>query len=116
MAGGRNLGEAHAEDLAKPPLILEGSALLPEKVADLRIPDVSALWLIGDERLIEARIRAESRYDESDAASRAMIDAFVERSRRFNRLMLDEVVRLGLPHVSIDADTTVEALAASAER
>ena len=47
--------------------------------------DVAALWLAADEPLIEARMHAESRF-EADAGGRALIETFLERTRRFQRL------------------------------
>ena len=52
----------HAMDPAADRLILEGSALLPELVAGLRVHGVAALWLTADDALFERRIYAESRY------------------------------------------------------
>ncbi len=101
----------HAGDVSKSPLVLEGSALLPDLVATLEIPGVSAVWLIGDEGLLAARIHAESRYDDAEDASRRMIDKFIARTHRFNRLIQEEVVRLGLPSIVVDSDASVEALA-----
>ena len=49
----------HAGDVSKVPLVLEGSALPPDLVATLEIPGVTAIWLIGDEELLTARIRGE---------------------------------------------------------
>jgi gluconate kinase len=93
------------------PLILEGSALLPELVVPLRLPGVSAIWLTGDDALIAARIHADSGYDEADAAGRALIDKFTARSQAFNTLTIAEVQRLGLAGVAVDETSTVEALA-----
>jgi 2-phosphoglycerate kinase len=43
------------------PLVLEGSALLPDLVATLVRPAVRAVWLTAGEALIEVRVRRESR-------------------------------------------------------
>ncbi len=100
----------HAGDLSTPPLVLEGSALLPETVAALRLPGISASWLISDDGLITARILAESRYDEADAAGRLMIDKFAERARRFNRLMSEQVAKVGLTLIPVTSGATLETL------
>ncbi len=101
----------HAEDSSKSCLVLEGSALLPDLVARLAIPGVSAVWLIGDEGLFPSRIHAESRYEEAEGDIRAMIDKFVARTVRFNGMIQDDVARFDLPSITVDADSSVEALA-----
>ena len=102
----------HAENPSRSRLILEGSALLPDLVATLAIPGVSAVWLVGDEGLLASRIHGESRYDEAQGDSRAMIDTFTARTVRFNSMIKQGVVRLNLPFITIDASSSVEALAA----
>ena len=101
----------HGEDPSAERLVLEGSALWPQLAAALALPSAAAVWLTGPAGLIEDRIRRESRYGEVDQRGRAMIDAFIERSRRFDRLMMDEVRRLGLAHVEVGGDNGVETLA-----
>ena len=92
------------------PLVLEGSALLPELVAPLRRPGVSAVWLTGGDALIAARIHAQSGFGVADAAGRALIDKFTARSQAFNTLTIAEVRRLGLAGIAVDESSTVEAL------
>lgn len=92
----RDLVERRASDPDAAGLVLEGSAVLPEHAAQLLGGHVAALWLRADERLIRSRMYRESGYERADAAGRALIDAFLERARRYQRRMLDEVARLGL--------------------
>jgi 2-phosphoglycerate kinase len=88
------------------PLVLEGSALLPDLVATLVQPGVRAVWLTAADALIKVRIRRESGYDAVvDAAARKLIAAFVRRSQRFNAEMIISVKRLGLPVVQVTAET-----------
>jgi 2-phosphoglycerate kinase len=101
----------HAGDPSAEGLVLEGSALWPDLVAGLPLPSAAAVWLTGSVALIETRIRSESRYAEADTRGRAMIETFIERSRRFDRLMMGEVRRLGLAYVEVATDTDIEALA-----
>ena len=92
-------------------LVLEGSALLPDRVAELGREDVAAFWLTADEALLAARMRTESRYDEADANGRALIDAFLERTRRYQRLTNEAVLRLGLPQLEVHPGEPIEAIA-----
>ncbi len=106
--------ETRAADAAGAGLVLEGSALLPERAAPLLGGGVAGLWLAADEALIEARMRRESRFEAADAAGRALIEAFLERARRYQREMLAAVARLGLPLLEVRADEPVGALAGRA--
>ncbi len=110
----RELIERRAADSDAPGLVLEGSALLPERVAELRRDDVAALWLAADEPLIEARMRRESRFEAASPAERALIEAFLERTRRFQRLTMESVARLGLPRLDACEDEPIDALAGRA--
>ena len=78
-------------------LVLEGSALLPETVAALDIPDVSAIWLTTDDATFKARIHRESGYEGLDAPGRRLVDAFLGRTLRYNSRMIDDLRRRGLP-------------------
>lgn len=107
----RELILTRAADAAAAGLVLEGSALLPALVSKLDRDGVAALWLTADEALLEARMRAESGYAEADADGRALINAFLERTRRYQRVTIESAVRLGLPTLEVRAGEPVEALA-----
>jgi 2-phosphoglycerate kinase len=94
------------EDLVRthatgPGLVLEGSALWPERVATLDVPRTAAVWLTAGEDVVRARIRAGGRYDEASEGERALMDKFLARSVRYQELMVDAVDRLGLPRVDV---------------
>ena len=95
--------ETRAADGDAAPLVLEGSALWPEFVAELDLPSVRAVWLTADDALFDARIRHESRYDEAQPAGRQLIESFAARTRLYNTAMLAHVRRLGLPLVEVTA-------------
>src|SRR5258706_2508131 len=56
----------HVEDQSLEPLVLEGSALLPESVTTLKLRTVSAVWLTGSDDLIQTRIHGESGHRDAD--------------------------------------------------
>ncbi|WP_234358751.1 hypothetical protein [Streptomyces sp. NRRL B-24085] len=93
------LVRAHAG--AGPGLVLEGSALWPERVAALDVPGTAAVWLTAGEDVVRARIRAGGRYGEASEAERALMDTFLARSVRFQELVVAAVDRLGLPRVDV---------------
>ena len=99
----RGMIEARAADEGAPPLVLEGSALWPELVAELDLPAVRAVWLTADDAVFDARIRRESRFDDADAARRQLIESFVARTRLYDATMMAHVRRLGLPCVEVSA-------------
>lgn len=62
------------------PLVMEGSAILPDQVAEASFSRVLPVLLLGSADLLTDRIRSESRYAQRSEASRALIDAFTLRS------------------------------------
>lgn len=94
-----------------PGLVLEGSALWPERVATLAAPHAAAVWLTADETVLRARIRAGGRYDEATREERLLMDKFLARSLRYQELMVAAVDRLDLARVDVGTDTSVSVLA-----
>lgn len=92
------------------PLVLEGSALLPELVAQLDMQQLRATWLVAAEGVLERRIKAESDYDCREADGRFLIGKFAQRAVAFNRFIEQEVSRLSLPKIQIDHDIPVDEL------
>jgi 2-phosphoglycerate kinase len=111
----RELVLRRAADATAAGLVLEGSALLPAHVVALDRDDVAALWLTADEALLAARMHAESRYLEADADARNLIDAFLERTRRYQRLTVDTLQQLGLQSLEVRAGEPIDAVADRAQ-
>ena len=101
----------HAGHATGPGLVLEGSALWPERVAALDLPHTAAVWLTADETVVRARIRAGGRYDEATEQERFLMDRFLARSLRYQSLMADVVERLGLARVDVGTDRSVSEVA-----
>jgi 2-phosphoglycerate kinase len=100
-------------------LVLEGSALWPASVATLTVPYASAVWLTADESLLSDRIRTAGRYDAATDAARHLVDRFLDRTLRYQALMVEAVDRLGLTRVDVGgrtADEVAELVLASAVR
>jgi hypothetical protein len=96
-----------ADALAGEPLVLEGSALLPDIVGALIGAEVRVVWLTAPSDLIDARIRRESGFTTQEVAGRQLIDAFAERSKRYDNAIIADARRLGLPVVEVGADTRI---------
>jgi 2-phosphoglycerate kinase len=99
---------AEAQDAG---LVLEGSAVWPANVSSLRLPHVSAIWLTASDELFRTRILHESQYALADQRGKKMVDKFLERTLSFNRLMMNEVLRLGLPYLVVEQGVAVETVA-----
>lgn len=101
---------SHISDLGKEKLVLEGSALWPQRVAALKADNVIAVWLTANDDLFEDRIKRSSRYNACDAQARNLIDKFLARTLRYNALMMERVTQLRLPSLKADTTTTSENL------
>jgi 2-phosphoglycerate kinase len=100
-----------AADQAKPPLVLEGSAILPDRAVALASAAVRIFWLAVDDDLVARRIRNESRWRDAGRRERALIEKFIARSQVFNREMAAAARRVGLAFVEASHDRSPEALA-----
>jgi 2-phosphoglycerate kinase len=101
----------HATDEAAGDLVMEGSALWPETVATLNLDAVAAVWLTASNGLLQARIYRESRFAEASPERQLLIRKFVERTQRYNDLMIEAVGRLGLPSINVEATASLDELA-----
>ena len=99
-----------ADDAASAGLVLEGSALLPELVAELRLDHVGALWLTASDALLEQRIRDGSDFPRRTPREHAMIGKFIARTHCYNRMMMDAVTRLRLPWLDVERTASLENL------
>ena len=107
----RDLIVRHATEPAAGPLVLEGSALWPERVAELDLPQVRAAWLTADHALIEARMRLESGYDSADPSGQALIRSFLARTWAYDDTMVAAVRRLGLSVIEATVAKSVDDMA-----
>jgi shikimate kinase len=93
--------ESYAQSDSKPGLVLEGSALWPEKVVTLNLDNVGALWLTAPHDLIVKRIYGESKYSQKTPSEKELIDKFAQRALLFDDRMMQAIARLRLAHVNI---------------
>ena len=87
-------------------LVLEGSALWPERVA--KLTGVRSVWLTADDDTIRERIHDSGEYSAASANERALMDKFLARSVRFQQLLLADVERFGLRRVEVDGRSVAE--------
>jgi len=77
-------------------LVLEGSALRPELIADLDREKVLAVGLHADPAFLRDRMMSQSGYARRDDHGRLLIDRFITRSLRDNDQIVHDANRLGL--------------------
>jgi 2-phosphoglycerate kinase len=95
---------AHICDLSRISLVVEGSALWPKFVANLvNENSVKAIWLTASDRLFQSRIFAESNFDNVSKDRQYLIQKFLARTLLYDRLMREELERLGF--ISIDVES-----------
>lgn len=92
------------------PLILEGSAVLPEMVAERKGRNVTAFYLTASTELLKKRIYHSSQYELKSINEKAMIDSFWERACLFDEYVtcslqsLDQIA-LNVSKTSTSDDT-----------
>jgi 2-phosphoglycerate kinase len=95
---------ARTIDLSKKCLVIEGSALWPRFVANLVNKNgVKAIWLTASDRLFQSRIFAESNFDNVSKDRQYLIQKFLARTLLYDRLMRNELERLGLTSIDVES-------------
>ncbi len=89
-------------------LILEGSAIWPDTVVILKLPNVAAVWLQPSEELLRTRIFKASRFTERAESRQEMITKFLGRACLYNQRMTEAVKRFGLKTVKVGPTSSVE--------
>lgn len=105
------LVERQTADAPNGLLVLEGSALLPETVESMRGGGVTLVWLVADSALLTSRVRDSGRYNKAEPDQQLLIDRFIERSVRFNQLIVDQTTRLGLRTLAVDDGMSLDQIA-----
>ncbi|MFJ7331217.1 hypothetical protein ACIQVN_33895 [Streptomyces cyaneofuscatus] len=100
-----------AEGHGRTGMVLEGSALWPVHAARLQAPRTAAVWLTADDSVIRARVRAAGLYDEATAEEQTLMDQFLARTERYQKLMIEAVDRLGLQRIDAGGGQSAERLA-----
>ena len=89
---------------------MEGSALWPESVATLNLDAIAAIWLTASDTLFETRIYNASQFENAKSQEKMMIQKFLERTLRYNQLMMEAVNRLGLISVNVESKSSIDDL------
>ena len=89
------------------PLLLEGSAILPELVNEISGVEVSSLWLVAPKNLLSVRIRRVSSYETRLESERSLIDTFIRRAVGF-----DEQLRVSLADTGLQSNQVSQGVSA----
>lgn len=90
------------QDGASAGLILEGSALWPESVAELNLEALRAVWLTGSDDLFRNRIYRGSGFERASPHERLLIQQFLDRTILYNERMMAVINRLGLTSIKVE--------------
>lgn len=87
-------------------LILEGSALWPDFVANLADTNgVKAIWLTASDRLFRNRIFDESNFYNVGENEKHLIQKFLNRTLLYNQRMIEKIEALALGLICIDVES-----------
>lgn len=103
---------SHATDLSSERLIMEGSALWPESVANLNLSNVASIYLTASDDLFEQRIRFAANYDDVTTREKKLIDKFLRRTIAYNKRMMEVINRLELVSLDVNGALSPEELSA----
>ena len=95
------------------PAVIEGWALRPEWVAELDVPNVASVWLVAEERTLEARIR-KAEFHRGASDEEAMIRNFLARTIWYNDRIREAASRLAMPIIAPPPHADVERVAEEA--
>ncbi|MBD2497291.1 2-phosphoglycerate kinase [Nostoc sp. FACHB-280] len=102
---------SHASDLSTECLILEGSALWPEFVANLVSEnDVKAIWLTASDQLFSYRIFSESNFYNVSEDKKYLIQKFLDRTLLYNKRMREKVEHLGFMCIDVESVSVADEL------
>jgi 2-phosphoglycerate kinase len=92
------------------PIIMEGWQLDPVRVASLHAPQVRACWLLADEALLEARLRADEAFYQAAFDVERFIRHYLARSRWVNERLRRATAHASSVVIRVGLHDTVESL------
>ena len=102
---------AHTVGYSGDPVIIEGMALWPERVAALEYPGVVSFWLGMSAEALETQTWERVEFDYEPAEAREVTAKFIARNVMWNGLMLDACERLGMKVVDTSSTRSPDDLA-----
>jgi 2-phosphoglycerate kinase len=94
------------------PIIIEGWSLWPERVIQLRLPSVHALWLVAPEETLRDRMGKAGKFSAGASDEEAMRQQYLARSFWYNTRLQEAVHTCGLPSIAVPLRAPVQAIVA----
>jgi 2-phosphoglycerate kinase len=94
------------------PVILEGWQLDPARVASIAHPQLRAYWLLVDDTVLEARLRADTTFYQGCADAERLIRHYLARSHWVNNRVRQAAVQGPGVVLEVKPGETVDAIAA----
>jgi 2-phosphoglycerate kinase len=92
----------YVNDLSYGRLIIEGSAIWPEFVADHNAPNTRSIWLTATNDQFQERIYRESDFEQVSDLEKYLIENFLKRTQFFNEKMMAVINRRNLLSIEVD--------------
>ena len=94
------------------PIVMEGWSLWPERVIQLRLPSVQALWLVAQEETLRDRMGKARAFYGGASDEEAMRQQYLARSFWYNTRLQEAVTTFGLPGIVVPLRAPVQAIVA----
>ena len=101
---------AHTTNIPSGQMAIEGSALLPELVANLKFDNVASIWLTASNEFLRQRIYQSSQYATKSSFEQMLIDKFCQRNCLLNDRIINDVDRLELISFDVEQVSTPDEL------
>ena len=92
----------YLDDLSCGQLIIEGSAIWPEFVADYHAPNTRSIWLTATNDQFQERIYRESDYERVSEPEKYLIGKFLKRTQFFNEKMMAVIHQRNLLSIEVE--------------
>lgn len=94
------------------PIVIDGWAMRPGKVAQLGLDNVSSVWLVADPAVLVEREKRNVDFVRNSPDPEGMLENFLARSLWYNELIREQTTALGLRVLHQDGTASVEDLCA----
>jgi 2-phosphoglycerate kinase len=92
------------------PIVMEGWSLWPERVTQLRLPSVHALWFVAQEETLHERMVKAVEFYGGASDEAAMMRHYLARSFWYNARLKAAVKQFALPSIELPPRAPVQAI------
>jgi 2-phosphoglycerate kinase len=94
------------------PIVMEGWSLWPERVRQLRLPSVHALWLVAQEETLRERVVQARAFYGGASDEEAMRHQYLARSFWYNTRLQEALNTFRIPSITVPLRAPVDAIVA----